>query len=60
MRFAVADRPTADAGGMALVRYHTLHTTAELVVFLRTLPAYLAARPAVSRRATIIAADMTC
>ncbi|KAL1948984.1 hypothetical protein VTO73DRAFT_10790 [Trametes versicolor] len=43
------ERPTADAGGMALVRYHTLHTTAELVVFLRTLPAYLAARPAVKQ-----------
>ncbi|EIW55006.1 P-loop containing nucleoside triphosphate hydrolase protein [Trametes versicolor FP-101664 SS1] len=45
-RILMAERPTADAGGMALVRYHTLHTTAELVVFLRTLPAYLAARPA--------------
>ncbi|KAI0631251.1 P-loop containing nucleoside triphosphate hydrolase protein [Trametes polyzona] len=37
--------PAADAGGMALVRYLTLHSTTEFVVFVRNLAAYLDTSP---------------
>ncbi|KAI0355938.1 P-loop containing nucleoside triphosphate hydrolase protein [Trametes cingulata] len=40
------NNPTADTDGLDLVRYQTLHTIAEFVVFLRNLPAYLEANPA--------------
>ncbi|KAI0763463.1 P-loop containing nucleoside triphosphate hydrolase protein [Trametes elegans] len=38
--------PTANSDGMDLVRYLAFHTTAELVVFMRNLTAYLEAYPA--------------
>ncbi|KAI0370573.1 P-loop containing nucleoside triphosphate hydrolase protein [Pilatotrama ljubarskyi] len=42
----LTNNPTADTEGMDLVRYQTLHTIAEFVVFLRNLTAYLEANPA--------------
>ncbi|KAJ8464075.1 hypothetical protein ONZ51_g9841 [Trametes cubensis] len=37
--------PTAASDGMDLVRYLTLHTTTEFVIFMRNLTAYLEANP---------------
>ncbi|KAI0754365.1 P-loop containing nucleoside triphosphate hydrolase protein [Daedaleopsis nitida] len=40
-----ASSPTAQAEGLDLVHYLTLHTATEFVVFLRNLPEYLKTRP---------------
>ena len=49
--FPSPDIPAANAGNdsaLDLVHYKILHTPVEFVVFIRTLPAYLAAHPSVS------------